>query len=260
MSNGVTDDFVACAGLVERGDPDRFLAAMAARPAARDVLFPIYAFNIEVARAPWVTQESMIAEMRLQWWADALDEIATGGVVRRHEVVTPLALSLDAAGAEVLGALVEARRWDIYRDPFQDEAHFARYLDATAGGLMFVAARALGEVPEDVARDIGVALGLANWLRAIPALESQKRVPLVDGRPEAVAALAEDGLSRLKRARARRGDVSSQAGQAFLAAWQAEGLLKQAAEEPGRVAEGALGLSEFARKAGLMARALSGRW
>ena len=35
---------------------------MAAPVAARRVLFPLYAFNVEVARAPWVTQEAMIAE------------------------------------------------------------------------------------------------------------------------------------------------------------------------------------------------------
>ena len=68
----------ACADLVQRGDPDRFAAAMAAPVAARKVLFPLYAFNLEVARAPWVTEEPMIAEMRLQWWRDALGEIGGG--------------------------------------------------------------------------------------------------------------------------------------------------------------------------------------
>ena len=81
-----TPDWHACAAIVEKGDPDRFLAAMAAPVAARRVLFPLYALNIEVARAPWVTEEAMIAEMRLQWWRDALAEIAAGGQVRRHEV------------------------------------------------------------------------------------------------------------------------------------------------------------------------------
>ena len=73
------DDLNACAALVERGDPVRFRAAMASPMAARRVLFPLYAFNLEVARAPWVTQEPMIARMRLQWWRDALAEIAAGG-------------------------------------------------------------------------------------------------------------------------------------------------------------------------------------
>jgi phytoene/squalene synthetase len=49
-------DTIACAQLVERGDPDRFRAVMAAPPEARRVLFPIYAANVEIARAPWVSQ------------------------------------------------------------------------------------------------------------------------------------------------------------------------------------------------------------
>src|SRR6056297_1992934 len=132
-------DLIACAQLVERGDPDRFAAVMAAPPQARQALFPIYAFNIEVSRAPWVTQEAMIAEMRLQWWRDALEEIGKGGPVRRHEVVTPLSQILDPESAAVLDRLVAARRWDIYKDAFEDEAHLDSYLRDTAAGLMWVA-------------------------------------------------------------------------------------------------------------------------
>ncbi|MBT7342217.1 MAG: phytoene synthase, partial [Rhodobacteraceae bacterium] len=65
----------ACANLVARADPERFAAAMAAPFAARAVLLPIYAASIEVARAPWLTQEPMIAEMRLHWWRDVFEEI-----------------------------------------------------------------------------------------------------------------------------------------------------------------------------------------
>ena len=92
----------ACASLVRDGDPDRFAAAVAAPVPARAVLFPIYAFNLEVARAPWVTAEPMIAEMRLQWWRDVLSEIEAGGDVRRHEVATPLGAAIgpgEAAGS-----------------------------------------------------------------------------------------------------------------------------------------------------------------
>ena len=58
----------ACAAIVQRADPDRFLAVMAAPVAVRARLFPLFAVNVEVARAPWVTQEPLIAQMRLQWW------------------------------------------------------------------------------------------------------------------------------------------------------------------------------------------------
>ncbi|WP_212525633.1 squalene/phytoene synthase family protein [Actibacterium sp. MT2.3-13A] len=251
----------ACAELVQRGDPDRFLATMAAPVAARARLFPLYAFNLEVARAPWASAEPMIAEMRLQWWRDALAEIGQGGPARRHEVVTPLADLLDAQDAARLDALVEARRWDIYRDPFADFAAFEAHIDATAGHLMWTAARLLGaDSGEGVLRDFAHAAGVANWLQAIPELEARGRVPLVDGRAEAVAELARAALGRLGRARGRRAELPRTAAPALLAGWQAEGVLRRAAADPARVAEGRLAPSEFRRRGGLLWKGFTGRW
>lgn len=253
-------DLAACAALVQRADPDRFLAVMAAPVAARRVLFPLYAMNVEVSRAPWVTAEPMIAEMRLQWWRDALAEIAGGGAVRRHEVVTPLAAVLAPDLAALLDGLVAARRWDIWRDPFEDAAHLDRYLDATSGSLLLAAARALGAAEEGVVRDFGYALGLANWLRAVPELEAQGRIPLLDGTPDGVQALARRGLERLARARAARGAVSRQAAPAMLAGWQVAAVLQRAARTPGRVASGQLEPGALSGRLSLMARAATGRW
>ncbi len=253
-------DLMACADLVRRADSDRLMATMAAPMAARRVLFPIYALNIEIARAPWVTQEAMIAEMRLQWWRDALDEIATGKQVRRHQVVTPLASVLAPDLAAQADAMIAVRRWDIYRDPFVDEAHFHRYIDQSSGTLMWLAARSLGEADETVVRDYGFAAGLAGWLRAIPELEIRQRVPLLDGTPDGLRGLAQLGLERLERARSRRGGVSRQASPALWAGWQAETILKQALRAPDRVSRGRLGPSEARKRLSLMLRAASGRW
>ena len=245
----------ACAALVERGDRDRYAATMAAPVAARARLFPLYGFNLEVARAPWVTKEPLIAEMRLQWWRDVVAEDRP----RAHEVAGPLHALIHEAGlpVPVLDALIAARQWDIYREPFADRAAFDAYLDATGGGLLWLAARALGAGPEvePAARDLGWAVGLAGFLRAVPELEARGCVPLVDGRPAAVADLARDGLARLERA--RRGRVP---GAAALVAWQVAGVLKQAVAAPGRVAAGALGLSEFDRRRLLVWQALTGRF
>ena len=256
------DDLNACADLVRRGDPDRFMAAMAAPVAARSILFPLYAFNVEVARAPWLTQEHMIAEMRLQWWRDALGEIAAGGAIRRHEVVTPLSAVLDAEGAGLLEQLIEVRRWDIYRDPFQDDAQFQDYLFKTSGNLMWVAARALGapENARDTVYKAGFALGLANLFRAVPALEAAGRYPLVDGRPEAVQALAVDGMARLKAARKARAVVPVPARAAMLPLWQTSMLLKRAAIDPRLVASGTLDIAPIRSRLALMARAATGLW
>jgi len=253
-------DLIACAQLVERGDPDRFAAVMAAPPRARAALFPIYAFNIEVSRAPWVTQETMIAEMRLQWWRDALAEIRAAKEVRRHEVVTPLAQVLDVQGADLLDELTSARRWDVYRDPFEDMAHFRDYLNKTSGNLLLTAARSLGSVPEQVIRQAGYALGVANWLRAVPALEQAGRVPLVEGTTDAVRALAHEGLEALVVARKGRRDIATSVRPALLPMWQVAPVLRVAARDPRRVADATLELSPIRRRAGLMAAAATGRW
>ncbi len=254
----------ACAALVERGDPDRFAAVMAAPVAVRARLWPLYAYNLELARAPWLTKEPMIAEMRLQWWRDIVAEPQA----RAHEVAGPLHDLIGQTGlpVAVLDRMAAARLWDIYTDAFADRAAFDSYLDDTAAGLMWLAAKALGasDEAEAMVRAYGWAAGLAAYLRAVPTLEARGRLPLVDGRPEAVRALAQDGLARLAVARAGRRAVGQRAlGQAapgLLAGWQAEAVLRLVVADPRLVGAGALELSEFSRRGRLVWQAVTGRW
>ncbi len=247
--------------LIERGDPTRFSALMAAPPTARGALAPLYALNLEIARAPWLTKEPMIAEMRLQWWRDAVEDVGRG-TIRAHEVMQPLAdlMTQRRLPAETLDRMIEARRWDIYTDAFADEAAFDAYLADTAGGLMWLSGKALGagEVSEPALRDFGWAAGLAAYLQAVPELAARGRIPLLDGREEGIAALAREGLDRLAKARAA--GMETVARPALLAGWQAPALLKMAATEPGRVGEGALQLSEFSRRGKLLWQAFTHRW
>ncbi|SLN46447.1 Squalene/phytoene synthase [Roseovarius albus] len=246
------EDIAACAAIVEKGDPDRFRATMAAPVALRDKLFPLYAFNVEVARAPWLTEEPMIAEMRLQWWRDALEEIRAGGPVRRHEVTTPLAEVIDAEGVNLLDQLIAARRWDIYKEPFEDTAHFQSYLKDAAGNLLAVALRSTGTQCDTLAREFGYAQGVANWLRAVPNLEAAGRIPLVDGRPETVGKLAHEGLQFLHAARANKSSIPKQSQPALLPLWQTSGVLKRAARSPAKVGLGQLEVSPFRQNLGLL--------
>ena len=247
----------ACAALVERGDPDRFAAAMATAPAARASLFPLYAFNLEVARAPWVTKEPMIAEMRLQWWRDVVAEPAP----RAHEVAGPLHDLIQTAHLPValFDTLINARRHDIYPDPFQDQSELDTYIDATSGNLMWLAALALGATPEaeTSVRAYAYAAGIARYLQAVPDLVDRGRFPLPDGRPAAIRGLAGEALSRLHIARAKRKGIPAAA---LLAGWQTEALLRRALAEPAVVADGTLALSESPRRSRLAWQAFTGRW
>ena len=252
----------ACADLVARADPDRFLAAMAAPLSARAVLFPLYALNVEVSRAPWVTAEPMIAEMRLQFWRDMAADIAAGNPPRGHEVAGPLAAVVAPGDAPLIDALVAARRWDIYTDAFADQVGFDAYIEATAGHLMWLAAKALGAGPgaEAAVRDRAHAAGVATFLRAIPALEAKGRVPLLDGTPRGVRDLADRALARLTAAQAARTTVPRAAGPALYAGWRARATLTAARDTPDRVIDGTLDESEFARRGRLLWVSLTGRW
>lgn len=247
----------ACAALVERGDPDRFAAAMVTPPQVRAKLFPLYAFNLEVARAPWVTKEPMIAEMRLQWWRDVVAEATP----RAHEVAGPLHDLIQTARLPValFDGLIEARRHDIYPEPFADQPELDTYIDATAGNLLWLSALALGAdaAAETTVRDFAYAAGIARYLQAVPELVTRGRFPLPDGRPEAVRALAGAALSRLHRARTRRKRLPAAA---LLAGWQTGPLLRRALANPTTVADGTLILSEFSRRSHLAWQALTGRW
>lgn len=247
----------ACAELVRRGDPDRFLAVMAAPVAARARLFPLYAFNLEIARAPWVTQEVLIAEMRLQWWRDVVAH-APSGAAKAHEVAGPLHEVIRAAGlpAEVIDRLVAARRWDIHRDPPDGLTGLTDYLEDTGAGLMWLAARSLGApgLAEASVRAYGWATAAAGYLRAVPQLQARGRQPL----PTGVASrdLARLGLQKLAAARAGRQAVPRDVAPALLAGWQTEAILKRALA----AAPSALALPEVQRRGRLLWQAFTGRW
>ena len=242
----------ACADIVRAGDPDRFAAAMAAPVAARRVLFPLYAFNIEVARAPFVTEEPLLAEMRLQWWRDVLDEIAGGGQVRRHEVATPLAEVLPPEIAPKLLPLIDARRWDIAREPFATAEALWDHLDATAGTLMEVTAEALGRAGD--VRPLARGAGMAAWFLALPRYITLNRRPLPDTQPASIHALAQQALSHLKHPHGLSGPAKS----ATFAAWPARDVLRQALKRPEAVLDGTLVVSEFRRRLALAKLSLRG--
>ncbi len=248
----------ACAALVARADPDRWAAVLAAPLPTRAKLIVLYAYNIEISRAPWASNQSLICEMRLQWWRDVL----TAPTRPAHEVAGPLHDLIGQGGLEVahLDAMAGARVWDVYSEPFENEAHFSAYLAQTAGGLMSASAQALGanSAGMAVAQDYGAAAGLAAYLRAVPELAARGRVPLLDDSDKAIAALARKSLDTLILARSKRSKLG-QAWPALLAGVQTGAVLRMAARQPHLVREGGLHLAPMQARARLIWASLTGR-
>ena len=243
-----------CAALVAKSDPEGFAAAMSAPLAARAVLLPLYAFNAEVARAPYVTQEFLIAEMRLQWWRDALDGIAKGAPTDGGDVVAALSDALDAPGAAVLDDVIEARRRDIAKEPFATPEALMTHLDQGRGSLTWAAARALGATgaeAEACARALGRAWGLAGWLRAAPALERMGWQPWPETGAERLIAM---GLADLAAARAGRRHIPRRAAPALRGGYLTGPILHRAAKGQD------LAVNPAVASARLLWRSLTGSW
>jgi len=248
-----------CAELVKEADEDRFLSAMAAKPEQRAALFPLYAFNVEVFRAAWASNEPMLCQMRLQYWRDMVEGIYAGAPSPIVPLAGPLAEVIKQGGLnkEHLLEMIDARSWDMGRDPFESPAHFSRYLEQTAGNLMVQAARVTGVKDHDYGAVMahGYAMGLANFLIGVPDLIAHGRKPLLDESAQAIADLAADGLQRLKAAPGQK----IHGGQAALrAGWDSRRVLKLVEKHPQKVLQGALQTSPFRRKTSLLMMSLLG--
>ncbi|MBU2936915.1 MULTISPECIES: squalene/phytoene synthase family protein [Pacificibacter] len=240
-------DIQACAELVKTADQERFRATMAAPVPARDVLFPIHAFCLEVAKAPWLTKESMIAEMRLQFWRDVLQEKIDGKDPRAHEVARPLAGVLDAEAAQALDATVTARQWDIYKDPHDDIDAFKIYLTNSYALPLVQASRLLGASSEacNILVNMGYAGALVRYFAAVPKLQEMGRVPLIDGRLSAVADLAAEALDAVRGSGGVLAGLSKSARAPLNDAMTHLPLLKVVVKDPSAVIDGRLSMTHL---------------
>lgn len=101
--------------LVRSADRDRFLAALFAPEPARRGLLALLAFDHELARTRLVTQEPMLARIRLEWWREAVTEAAGVATPRAQPIVESLSeiARRHDLGAERLTALIDAREEEI---------------------------------------------------------------------------------------------------------------------------------------------------
>jgi phytoene synthase len=157
--------FENCAAQVRHSDPDRYFSALFAPVELRPALFALYAFNHELAHVGESVREPMVGEIRLAWWRETL-EGAREGRPRDHDVARALAQTLAAhpLPAELFETMIAARSFDLMDGTLSD---YAPYLDATSGNVMRLAARILGagDRHDDLAREAGIAYGLAGLLR-----------------------------------------------------------------------------------------------
>jgi phytoene synthase len=184
---------------VRRVDPERWLASrFVADRAPRADVISLLAFDHELSRAGVVASNSLIAEIRLTWWREALDEIFTGRPVRRHPVSIGLASLVKRRGLDrgPLEAMIDARIDNLDHSRL-DFAAALRWADGAPGSVAMLAARILDpEGPWEAARLAGRAWGLRALGHSFGAALSEASRAARILRPVAFPAVAHATLLR----------------------------------------------------------------
>ena len=177
------DDY--CIAQVRQGDRDRYLALLFAPAQARSGLAAIAAFNLELAKAASDISESMLGLVRLQWWREVVEEIESGGPVRRHPVAE--ALSAATRSKQLPGkrlvAMIEARERELETDGPPSQAEFDARADATAANLIRLSLQVVGMDPDapglpEAVVHVGRAYAAAGCARSVLLDARRRRVRL----------------------------------------------------------------------------------
>jgi len=176
------DAFAHCAELVRAADRDRYVATLFAPADRRDGLFALYAFNAEIARVRDVAREPMPGEIRLQWWREVI-EGERSGEAAANPVAAALLVTIQRynLAVQLLGTLIEARRFDLYDEPMARLSDLEIYARETGSAVFALATQILaGASPPSAAGSAGIAYAITGVLRAFPlhAQRGQLFVPM----------------------------------------------------------------------------------
>jgi 15-cis-phytoene synthase len=168
--------------IAREGDPDRAISVLFAPSEARNSLFALYAFNVELARVAEQVKEADLGFIRLRWWHEALERAAKGWLTG-HPVADAFgaAMRRRKLSARHVASLIDARNFDIAEKIMLDWPSLEAYLQHTAGALFYLAGQILGGEDgklERAAKPAAVAYGLTGLMRAMPINAAQGRVYL----------------------------------------------------------------------------------
>ncbi len=232
-----------CDDLVRAGDKDRYLSSLFAPDHLRPRLLALYAFNIEIARIRETVSETMLGEIKLKWWHDAIEGLYAGTEMG-HPVVAALTPAIAEAGLpkHAFINMIAARQFDLYDDPMPDLGALEGYLGETSSMLIQLAAMILAKDQAQALADVsglaGVAMGIAGLLRSLPLTRARGQcfIPkemlerhglspahlLAARNPEALATVLAElrahAAKRLAEARAKSRSITPETFPAYLPA------------------------------------------
>lgn len=244
-----------CGREVRRFDNDRFMTVLFAPAAAREALFALYAFNLEIAQIRERVKEPLLGEMRLTWWSEAIGAIYAGRSVPPQPVTVALAAAIHRHGLSraSFDRLLTARHADMDDAAPADLAALIEYAAATAGSLALLSLEILGtagsSAAAQAAEQVAIAWALVGLMRAVPFHARSHRIYLPadlnrqagldvwamfergpsPGLSQVVERVAGEAEGRLRAARSLRREVPRPALPALLSATLADAYLARLA-------------------------------
>ncbi|MGO8953027.1 MAG: phytoene/squalene synthase family protein [Rhodomicrobium sp.] len=172
----------AASNLVRQRDPDRYWSVLFAPASKRAGLLALYAFNAEAAHIAATVHEPMVAQIRLQWWRDAID-LAAPGTKTGNPVADALGTAIleHSLSKQRLIDMAGARIPEICGDPPADIQALKASLEAAEGTIFELGASILGnnsEAAKKAASHAGLAYGLTQILRTVPLQASRRKLML----------------------------------------------------------------------------------
>lgn len=265
-------DLSPIAKLVQKADPDLFLAALFIAEPLRERMMTLIAFDVELAKASRKSADPIINALRLQWWRDVVTEAADGAPPREHEVAGPLAELIRSASLvieqfEPLFAGYEREA----AAPFNDE-DFDKWADERFGGFLLLAAALSGSAAHIAVSAMARAMALSFALRHARAMagEGLYLLPLpgldrsalargetTDGMREMISDRAAACLNTLRAV--RKSGVPSGLKPVLRLGWRASPTLRKAMRPGLDLERDFLSPPGFAA-ARLLSLSLTGRW
>lgn len=168
---------------------DRYLSALLAPRSVQADLVVLAAFFGEIRRIPLIVAEAAAAEIRLQWWRDALSPDAPASGHPVADAMLELRRRRGFSDDLVLLPLVEGYSRELYEDGIDDAADLSRYADETDGVAIRLSLQVLGANAREFDHLIGPAgraLALTHLALTLPQQLAHGRLPLppeyIDGR------------------------------------------------------------------------------
>lgn len=194
----------------------------------REDMAALVAFNLELARVREQVTEPTLGLIRLQWWREAIEEIAAGRDPRRHQVIQALAgvIRRHRLDHRLLLGMIDARESELDSIASETYAQFLHLADSGPGNLLSLCLSIMGIDPnakanKEAVQHVAHAYAIAGLLRSllVDARSRHLRLPadrikeagvsldqLFDLKPQpelqvAVTRLAEAGRAELAETR-----------------------------------------------------------